>query len=70
MTCELEEKFVPITVIGVPGELTGALVGLTLEMVGGAERTPKIRKLLVWALATTVILCVPPTARSEVEIVA
>ena len=48
ITCELDEKFVPITVTGMSAELTltGALVGLTLEIVGGAEGTTNVRELL------------------------
>lgn len=46
MTCELTEKFVPVTVIGVLAELTTALAGLTLEIVGGPERTLNVNGLL------------------------
>jgi len=48
ITCELAEKFVPVTVTGMSAELTltGVLVGLTLEIVGGAEGTTNVRELL------------------------
>ena len=48
ITCELAEKFVPVTITGMLGELMfiRALVGLTLEIVGGAEGTTNVRELL------------------------
>lgn len=47
MTWELVEKFVPVTVIVVLGEFTGALTGLTVEIVGGPERTLNVSGLLL-----------------------
>jgi hypothetical protein len=47
MTCELVEQFVPVMVIGMLGELTGALGWLTLETVGGPERMLNVRWLLL-----------------------
>jgi hypothetical protein len=48
ITCELAEKFVPVTVRGMSGELIliGVLVGLTIEIVGGAEGTTNVKELL------------------------
>ena len=48
ITCELVEKFVPVTVTGMSAELIliGVLVGLTMEIVGSAEGTTNVRELL------------------------
>ena len=54
MTCELLAKFVPVTVIiTVFGVFTGALAGLTLEIVGSPERTLNVRGLLFAAPTET-----------------
>src|SRR2546430_7173314 len=39
ITMEFEQKFVPVTVMGVFAEFTGALVGETLEIVGARQNT-------------------------------
>src|SRR6267378_3091766 len=54
-TLEFDPKFVPVKVISVFGEFTGALVGDTLEIVGGAPTTEKVRALLVAVPTVTVI---------------
>ena len=70
MTWEFEATFVPVTVMFVLEELTGALVGTTLEIVGAAERTPKVSGLLFAVPTETETWAVPPTERSEAGTVA
>ena len=53
MTCELVEKFVPVTVIEVLGEFTGTLAWTTLEIVGGPERMLNVSGLLFAAPTET-----------------
>ena len=53
MTCELVEKFVPVTVIEVLGEFTGTLAWITLEIVGGPERMLNVSGLLFAAPTET-----------------
>ena len=52
-TLELDPKFVPVTVINVFAEFTGALVGDTLEIVGACPRTVKGKELVVSAESCT-----------------
>src|SRR6266850_4187153 len=47
ITFEFDPKFVPVTVISVFGEFTGALVGDTLEIVGPCPITVKGKELVV-----------------------
>ncbi len=47
MTFELDWKFVPVTVMSVSGEFTGALMGDTLAIVGGWPITVKGREFVV-----------------------
>jgi len=69
-TMEFEQKFVPVTVMGVFAEFTGALVGETLEIVGAKPNTENGKELLVAAPSVTVTCATPPQARSEAVIVA
>src|SRR6266566_3595961 len=52
------------------GELTGALAGTTPEIVGPADRTPKVSELLFVAPTKTETWAVPPIERSEAGTVA
>src|SRR5947208_15790920 len=59
-TSEVEEKPVPFTVIVVAFEFTGALAGLTGELiVGGPPRTVNVSPLLV-VVATLTVTCGVP----------
>jgi hypothetical protein len=52
-TLEFDPKFVPVTVINVFGEFTGALVGDTLEIVGASPITVNGKELVVSAESCT-----------------
>jgi hypothetical protein len=65
-TMEFEQKFVPVTVMGVFGEFTGALGGDEPEIVGAGPSTVNGKELLVLAPSVTVICATVPQARSPV----
>ena len=70
-TLEVDEKPVPFTVIVVAFEFTGALAGLTGELIVGAPpRTLNVRRLLVVVATLTVTCGVPDPLTSEAGIVA
>ena len=70
-TSEVEEKPVPFTVIVVAFEFTGALAGLTGELiVGGPPRTVNVSPLLVVVATLTVTCGVPDPLTSEAGMVA
>jgi hypothetical protein len=52
-TLEFDPKFVPVTLINVFGEFTGALVGDTLEIVGASPITVNGKELVVSAESCT-----------------
>src|SRR5437016_13078765 len=64
ITFEFDPKFVPVTVICVFGEFTGALVGDTLEIVGATTITVKGKELLVLAPSFTLTCATDPAAKS------
>ena len=64
ITLEFAPKFVPVTVIWVFGEFTGALVGDTLEIVGAWPSTVKGKELLVLAPSFTFTCATAPEAKS------
>jgi len=68
ITMEFEQKFVPVTMMGVFGEFTGALVGETLEIVGAGPSTVNGKELLVLAPSTTVTCATVPQERSAAAI--
>lgn len=64
ITFELVWRFVPVTVMSVSGEFTGALTGATLEIVGGWPITVKGREFVVFAPSLTLTCTTAPPARS------
>jgi len=61
---EFVQKFVPVTVMGVFAEFTGALGGVELVIVGAGPSAVNGKELLVVAPFATVTCATVPQARS------
>ena len=70
ITSEVEPKFVPVTVMVVAAEFTGALAGVEFVIVGAWPITVKGKELLVLAPSFTFTCATAPAAKSAAEMAA